>query len=181
MMIRHTNVEANETRPESLEVMVIYDDIGAAKRAKELCDRVSQRLSPAFRLNLSVWKLSMLRFPEISRVATEAAQRVVAIIFAAKGHTDLLPQAKAWIENVTGQRRAGANCVLVALLHHIPRFAIELAPAWISLRRFARNGGMGFFSGTIELREDDGDYSIESIQQRAFNHTALLDAILQHQ
>jgi hypothetical protein len=181
MIMRHTNIEAKETRPQPLEVMVVYDDIGAAKRAKELCDRVSQRLGPGFKLNLSVWRLSMLRFPEISRVATEAAQRVVAIIFTAKGHTDLLPQAKAWIEKVTRQKRRSADCVLVALLHHIPRFAIELAPAWISLHCFARNGGMEFLSGTIEPREDEGDYSIEAIQQRAFNHTALLDAILQHQ
>jgi len=162
-----TRTDGNEEQSQTLDIMIAYDDLGAGQRAKEFCDRLSRHLGPGLKLKLSVWKISLFRFPEISRAATIAAESAVAIIFAANGHKDLSPQAKAWIEMFTGKERPNRNCALVALLHDISHLVIDLAPAGISLSRLARKAGMAFFADVLVPKEES-NYSMEGIYEHAF-------------
>jgi hypothetical protein len=172
--------ENTKSESQTLDVLLVYDEVNAAKALKESCDRIGQSLGPGWNLNLSVWKSTMLRFPEISHVATAAAEHAIAIVFAIHSHEDLPSETKAWIEGVTGRERRGADCILVALLQTSVRFAMETAPAFVSLSQLARNSGMDFFCDIIEPKQDESDYSVEGVQRRAASHTAILDAILHH-
>ncbi len=171
---------SNENLPQTLEVLIIYDNLEAGKQAKALCDRISRSLGPDFTLAPSVWKSSLFRFPEMSRAATRAATQAVAIIFVLAGWKDMLPELQVWVEGLRGNGRPYRDCALVVLLHDIPALSLDSAPAWIALSRSARNAGMEVFAEVIQARQDECDYSIEGIYKRAVSHSAVLDAILQH-
>ena len=47
-----------ETPAGTFEVLIVYDSVRAGKRAKEVCDRLGQRLAPGCELNLSVWSFT---------------------------------------------------------------------------------------------------------------------------
>jgi hypothetical protein len=174
-----TNFQTHEDQPQTLEIMIVYDDVDAGKRAKELCDRIVRSLGPEMKLSLGAWKASMFGFPEINRVDTNAATQAVAMIFALAGCKELCPELKAWIEGFTGNDRLDRDCALVVLLHDIQRAGMDSAPACVSLSRYAQSTGMEFFADVIEPRQGECDYSIEGIHQRAFRHTTVLDGILQ--
>jgi hypothetical protein len=56
----------------------------------------------------------------------------------------------------------------------------RLAQTENTMSRYAQSVGMEFFADVIEPRQDECDYSIEGIHQRASRHTTVLDGILQH-
>ncbi len=43
-----------------VEVLILYDNVCAGKRAKELCDRLQRHLGSGYQLNLSLWNLAAL-------------------------------------------------------------------------------------------------------------------------
>jgi hypothetical protein len=163
-----------------MKIMIVYDDVDAGKRAKEFCDRIVRSLGPEMKLSLGVWKASMFRLPEINRVATHAATQAVAMIFALAGCKELSPELKDWIERLKRNDPLDRDCALVVLLHDIQRAGMDSAPACVSLSRYAQSVGMEFFADVIEPRQDECDYSIEGIHQRASRHTTVLDRMLPH-
>ncbi len=54
----------------------------------------------------------------------------------------------------------------------------ELCPAYGCLREIARHTGVRFFSEVVELPEEELDYSLEAIHERAQPNTSMLEAIL---
>jgi hypothetical protein len=46
----------------------------------------------------------------------------------------------------------------------------ELSPAYGGLRQIAHHAGIRFFSEVVELPEDELDYSLEAIHERAHLH-----------
>src|SRR5215471_10674546 len=47
--------------PQSFNVVVAYDDIQAARRAKEICDRVRRRIGGLVAFELHLWRFDVLR------------------------------------------------------------------------------------------------------------------------
>jgi len=55
----------------------------------------------------------------------------------------------------------------------------ELCPAYGCLRELAHHAGVRFFSEVVELPEDEQpDYSLEAIHERAQPNTSLVETIL---
>ena len=169
-----------ETHTSTSEVLIVYDNIRAGKRAKELCDRLGQQLAPGWELNLSVWSLSALELPGVARVAAREAERATLLIVAVNGDK-ILPQA---IKNCLHRYAHGihtAGGALVAQLHGILKMNEELCQASGCLRQLAHHAGVGFFSEVVELPEDELDYSLEVIHERARPNTSLMEVILLRQ
>ncbi|MDB6110317.1 MAG: right-handed parallel beta-helix repeat-containing protein [Pedosphaera sp.] len=161
-----------------LEVLIAYDDLDAGMHAKDLCDRLGQQLNPVCKLNIRLWRLSMLKIPEVMQTAAREAARAALIIVAASGKENLPSPVKTWMGMVIGAKN-GAGGALVAQFHGVARTVKKLTPAYAYLKRIARGAGMDFFSEVIEPVDDGIACSIAAIQKRACTRTAVLDAILQ--
>jgi len=168
----------SDTHTKSTDVLIVYDTVRCGKRAKELCDRLGQQLAPGSELNLSVWSLSAPQLPTLARAVAHEAERAFLLIVALSGD-QTLPQS---IKNCLQWCASGihtADGALVAQLHGILKMNEELCPAYGSLREIAHHAGVRFFSEVVELPEDELDYRLESIHERAQPNKSLWEAILQ--
>ena len=155
---------STDPQAHTLDMVILYDSIGAGKRAKELCDRVVASLGAVYTLNCHCWNLSMLQSPVAAQfVARETAQSPCLMV-AVNGNVTLARP----LETVLGQcaralRHAGT--ALVAQLHGIPKGNEERAPAYCRLKQIAANAGVPFFSEVIEPVADKA-HSIYEVEMR---------------
>ena len=169
----------SETQTNSSDVLIVYDSVRSGKRAKELCDRLGQQLAPDCKLNFSVWSLSALQLlPTTARAAASEAEHASLLIVAVNGDKTLPRHVKSCLHRCARAIHA-ADGALVAQLHGILKMNEELCPAYGCLRQIAHHAGVQFFSEVVELREDELDYSLEAIHERAQPNTSLLEVILQ--
>jgi len=160
-------------------VLIVYDSVCSGKRAKELCDRLGQQLAPDCKLNLNVWSLSALQLlPAMARAAASEAEHAALLIVAVNGDKTLPRPVKSLLHTCARAIHA-ADGALVAQLHGILKMNEELCPAYGCLREIAHHAGVRFFSEVIELPEDELNYSLEAIHERAHMRTSLLEGILQ--
>ena len=167
-----------ETHTSGLDVLIVYDSVRSGKRAKELCDRLGQQLAPDCKLNFSVWSLSALQLPTLAQAAASAAEHAALLIVAVNGDKPLPRLVKSCLHRCARAIHA-ADGALVAQLHGILKMNEEFCPAYDCLRQIAHHAGVQFFSEVVELREDELDYSLETILERAQPNISLLEVILQ--
>src|SRR6266404_3637950 len=162
-----------ETHTSNSDVLIVYDSVRSGKRAKELFDRLGQHCE----LSLSVWSLSALRLPALARAAAHEAERAILLVVAVNGDETLPRHVKTCLHRCARAIHA-ADGALVAQLHGILKMNEELCPAHGCLRQIAHHAGVQFFSEVVELREDELDYALETIHERAQPNTSLLEVIL---
>jgi hypothetical protein len=167
-----------ETHTNRSDVLIIYDRVRYGKRAKELCDRLGQQLALDWELNLSVWSLCALQLPTLARAVAHEAERATLLIVALHGD-QTLPQSIKNCLHWCARGIQAADGALVAQLHGILKMNEELCPAYGCLRQIAHHAGVRFFSEVVELPEDEVDYSLAAIHERAQPNTSLLEVILQ--
>jgi hypothetical protein len=162
-----------------MDVLIIYDSVRSCKRAKELCDRLGQQLAPHRKLNLGVWSLSALQLlPAMARAAASEAEHATLLIVAVNGDKTLPRPVKSLLHRCARAIHA-TDGALVAQLHGILKLNEELCPAHGCLRQIAQHAGVRFFSEVVELPEDEQpDYSLEAIHERAQPNTSLLETML---
>jgi hypothetical protein len=161
-----------------MKVLIVYDNVRSGKRAKELCDRLGQQLAPDCELSLSVWSLTALQLPSLSRAAAREAELATLLIVAVNGDKTLSRPVKNCLHWCAHGIRA-TDGVLVAQLHGILKMNEELCPAYSCLRQIAEYDDVRFFSEVVELPEDELDYSLEAIHERAHMRTPVVEAVLQ--
>ena len=162
-----------ETHTNSMDVLIVYDSVRSGKRAKELCDRLGQRLAPDCKLNLSVWSLSALQLlPAMARAAASEAEHAALLIVAVNGDKTLPRPIKSFLHRCGGAIHA-ADGALVAQLHGIFKMNEKLCPVCVCLREIAHHAGVRFFSEVVELPEDELDCSLDAIHERAQPNTSL--------
>jgi len=168
----------SETHTNNLDLLIVYDSVRSGKRAKELCDRLGQQFAPDCKLNLAVWSLSALELlPSLARAAANEAERAALLIVAVNGDKVLPRPVKSCLHRCARAIHT-ADGALVAQLHGILKMNEEFCPAYGCLSQIAHHAGVRFFSEVVELPEDELDYSLEAIHERAQPTTSLLEAIL---
>lgn len=169
-----------ETQKSAIEVgvLILYDNVCAGKRAKELCDRLQLRLGSEYELNLSLWNLAALKIPALAQAAAEMAARSGWLLLAMSGGESLPPFVRSWVSQYARQARV-ADGVIFAQLHGILQMERDIAPAYDDLKRIAHETGVKFFSEVVEPADSDLDKRINEIHQRAHMLTPVLAEILQ--
>jgi hypothetical protein len=162
----------------NLNVLVVYDNLGAGIQAKYFCDRLAQRLAPRVELQLGLWNLSALQLPPLARAAEDEATQTDLLLIVVNGDEPLPPPIKNWISRCARRLRSNAGAV-VAQLHGILRMNQELSPAYEWLKHFAVDAGLDFFSEVVEPAGEKLDDSIESIHGRSHMCSPVLAGILQ--
>src|SRR6266404_8688432 len=149
-----------------MEVLIVYDSVRSGKRAKEPCDRLAQELAPNCKINLSVWSVFALQLPAMAQAAAREAERAALLIVAVNGD-QTLPQPVKSCLHWCARGIYKSDGAIVAQLHGILKMNEELCPAYGCLRQIAHHAGVRFFSEVVELPEDEVDYSLEAIHERA--------------
>lgn len=162
----------------NLNVLVAYDNLCSAIKAKDFCDQLAQRLAPECGLQLSLWSHSALQIPQLARAAEDEVTQTDLLIVAVSGDEALPPLVKSWFSRCTRKLRYPSGALAVRL-QGILRLNLELSPVYECLKHIADNAGVDFFSEVVEPTGETLDSSIESIRKRAHMGSPMLDAILQ--
>ena len=87
--------------------VMAYEDLAAAKLAKEKWDLMVGTLRHNHDVELRLWNFEALGFPELSNVAVKDAAQAEVIMVATNGAADFSPVVRGWIEQwlVRGGRR----------------------------------------------------------------------------
>ena len=147
-------MNSTETQEHALDMVILYDNLDAGKRAKELCDRIAGRLGDSCKLKLHCGSFSMLSNPVAARVVTFQIMSAPCLIVACNGNDDLPRPVEAFLKE-SARVMCGAGTALVAQLHGIPGGREEQLPAHRCLQQIAANAGIPFFSEVIETAADD--------------------------
>jgi hypothetical protein len=123
-----------ETPTSNLDVLIVYDSVRSGKRAKELCDRLTQQLAPDCELNLSVCSLSALQLPTLALAAASEAEHAALLVVAVNGDKTFPRSVRNCLYWCARGIRADDGA-LVAQLHGILRINEELSPAYCSTAR----------------------------------------------
>jgi hypothetical protein len=162
----------------SFNVLVAYDNIRSGIGAKVFCDRFSQQLGTARKLQLGLWSFSALQRRQLAELAAVEAGQTDLLIVAVSGDAELPRPLKSWISHSLRRIRA-RDGILVAQVHGILKMDQEMSPAYACLKHLAEDAGVRFFAEAVEAAEDELDSSLGSVHRRAQMRTSLLDAILQ--
>ena len=132
--------------PQMFNVVVAYEDIHAARRAKELCDRLRCRLGRPFDFETHLWRFDVLRIPQLEETAVSDAVQAPLIIYATRGDGSLPPETQSWTELWLSRRlaRKGALVLLVEPMRQLNR--IEDSPQYEYLQKIAHRARMEFFA-----------------------------------
>ena len=84
-------------------VVILYEDGPAGRRAKRLCDKLIHELKDECDFNLKLWNFQVLGIPEFGESAMEAAAQADLVILSLHGKAGLPAEIKQWIETWTGQ------------------------------------------------------------------------------
>lgn len=140
---------STETQEHALDMVILYDNVHAGQRAKELCSRVAGRLGDAYDMKFHCWNFSMFSNPVAARFVTIQIMSAPCLIVAFNGNDNLArPVAEFLRQSARALRAAGT--ALVAQLHGIPGRKEEQLPAFRCLQEIAATAGIPFFSEVIK-------------------------------
>ncbi len=132
--------------PPSFNTVVAYEDVVAAKRAKEICDRLRCFIGDGITFEMHLWRFDVLRTPDLRDVAVNDAVQARLILIASRGRGDLPAETKAWIEFWVTQRRArpGAIVLFVEPIEDLAK--LQAIPQYGYLEEVAGRARMKFFA-----------------------------------
>lgn len=130
-------------------MVILYDNVHAGQRAKELCDRLAAQLETDCDLRFHCWNFSVLSNPVAARFVTIQVLSAPCLIVAFNANDNLArPVAEFLRQSARALRAAGT--ALVAQLHGIPGGKEEQLPAFRCLQEIAATAGIPFFSEVIK-------------------------------
>ncbi len=128
-------------------VVIIYQDSGAARRAKHFYDRVIQELEDECDFSLEPWSFQVLALPGIGNAAARAAAHADFVILSMHGKSQLSVQTKDWIVRWSGLI-ADCKPALVALLDSRATGRVTVASTLDYLRKVADQENISFYAHT---------------------------------
>jgi hypothetical protein len=139
-----------ETTP-ALKVVIAYETLDAALRAKEMSERLKAELNSS----CEVWSMESLAHLPLRQLAATAASEADIVVIAARNAQALPLHLKDWIEDWLVRKKPGPTA-LVALYdeeQEAPRETPQGSPSLGTyLDLIAERGGMDFFSNTGDGR-----------------------------
>ncbi len=142
-----------EARP-LFQVLIVYEDFAAGRRANETCSFLMTQLGDEFELRSGMWKFEILRNPKLAEIATREALEADAIIVAARGVSPLPAEVTSWIDRWLPLRdkRAGA---LIALMGGSMNPKHSLPAAYAYLQKVAARANMDFLPHVLPFTNEE--------------------------
>src|SRR5678816_3273188 len=103
-----------EARPE-FNVVLAYDEIAGAMRAKECFDDLVRAHGELFKFKCQLWNFEVMREPELFEAAVQDASRAEMIVIATRRSEAISGDARRWIERWLLSKDACPDAMLVLL------------------------------------------------------------------
>jgi hypothetical protein len=129
-----------------LEVLLLYEDLGTAIRARHLLDRLPGQLGRETDFNTRLWRLDLLGQPLLAEQAAIEAAAADVIILSLHGRGDLPTDVRNWL-NRWLDHKEDRPYALAASLDAEPTEARDRNPLVDDLRQFAASAGVDLFFG----------------------------------
>jgi len=140
------------TSRRNFNVVVAYEDVAAAKRAKEICDRLRCTIGDQVVLEMHLWRWDILKNAGLIDIAVNDAVNARLIILATRGFKDFPADTRTWIELWVPRRRARTGA-LVLLVEPINSFTLGSSPQVSYLQSVAQRARMEFFASIANVQK----------------------------
>jgi hypothetical protein len=145
MCIKSTpSIIEQQINKEDFNIVALYDDLPAGKRARGTCGCLLDPLSGES-VNYEMWNFGVLRIPEIQDQATRNATEADLIIVATSEEKPFAPHVREWFDRWVASKSPERNGALLALCHS-PSTSPNSQCAY--LREIARRADFQFFTKT---------------------------------
>ncbi len=133
----------------ALEVVLLYEDLNTALRAKRSLDRLPGQLGRETRLNTRLWRLDLLSQPLLAEQAALEAAAADVIILSLHNRGPLQAEMCGWLDRWL-DHKADRPCALAALLDAEPAQAGSRNPVVSYLEQVAETAGAELFWGSCQ-------------------------------
>ena len=155
-----------DDRAFSLRMVIAYENVAAALRARRVSEWLSAHLESDIELDSTVWEFDALNSPHLREQAAAEALAADLIVISARGDAELPDHVKNWIGRWAPRKR-GEAAALVALLQHHPDSS---GPLGAYLRQVAEQGRMDFFCKAGNWHQAEPEYAVEIIEGQQEHH-----------
>jgi hypothetical protein len=127
----------------SLRAFIVYENLASGKRAKEVCDRLTESLGPGWNIEIEMYSYRSFRMLALRRIAATAATHANLVIFSCHGE-ELPVEVSEWTEHWLAH--PVCPTALVALLTGAPDQTRKPYAVEKHLTDLAQRRGMQYFS-----------------------------------
>ncbi len=128
----------------AIEVLLLYEDLGTALRAKLSLDRLSVHLGAETGISTRVWRLDLLSHPLLAEQAVMEAVAAHVIVLSLHGRTRMWTEVCTWL-NRWRERKEDRSYALAALLDAETGSPGSADPAISYLKHIAKTAGADLF------------------------------------
>ena len=129
-------------------VVVIYEDGPAGRRAKHFYDKLVHELEDECAFSLQLWSFQVLAIPELRESAIESAAQADVVILSLHGKAGLPVDIREWIETWS-KLIIGKGSALIALVDISTTRGGTNASALAYLKGVAKRTEVDFFGHTF--------------------------------
>jgi hypothetical protein len=129
-------------------VVVIYEDGPAGRRAKHFYDKLVHELEDECDFSLQLWSFQVLAIPELRESAVESAAQADFVILSLHGKAGLPVDIREWIETWS-KLIIGKGSALIALVDKSTTRGGTNASALAYLKGVAKRTEVDFFGHTF--------------------------------
>ena len=129
-------------------VVVIYEDGPAGRRAKHFYDKLVHELEDECAFSLQLWSFQVLAIPELRESAVESAAQADFVILSLHGKAGLPVNIRKWIETWS-KLIIGQDLALITLVDQSTTRDGTNASALAYLKRLAKRTKVDFFGYTF--------------------------------
>jgi hypothetical protein len=123
----------------ALEVVLLYEDLGTALRAKHSLEMLRDQFVAGAGLAIKVWRLDLLAVPLLAEQAANEAAAADVIVLSLHGRDALRAEVKDWLRRWLDRKEPRAYA-LAALLDPEPNFSRTESPVTAYLKEAAQEG-----------------------------------------
>jgi hypothetical protein len=134
--LRASLEEAEVPVKPALEVLLLYEDLGTALRAKQALDRLPGQFGAATALGTRLWRLDLLGEPLLAEQAAIEAAAADVIVLSLHGRATLRAEVCHWLSRWLDHKEDRAYA-LAALLDPEPALPVSDNPVVAYLKRIA--------------------------------------------
>jgi len=157
-----------------LDVLLLYEDLGTALRAKHSLDRLPGQLSSEAGWRTRLWRLDLLGEPLLAEQAAIEAAAADMIMLSLHGRNELRTEARDWLSRWLDHKE-DRPCALAALLDSEPAQSGSDNPVVDYLKRVAEAAHADLFFGSCNAPVSTPGSRAGEIMECARDSTAVFE------
>ena len=165
-----------ETKP-AFDVVVIYDDRSAARRAMRFFSELVREFGDEFEFHCDLWRFDWLDLPQVRAAAVLESSVADLLIVCAQCDADLPGPVKDWLNRCIAEKTPGSGGLVAMLESHRSAYDIQTRTRHF-LQSAANRGGLDFFLHEVDLPETRRELTSKDVQERANTISRVLEEIL---